>query len=182
MAQVISFTSVPPASPAAGNTYVVTATGGGSGNPVILSIDPGSGPVCSVSGSTVMFTAAGRCVIDANQAGDARYQPAPQAQQAVTVTGIAQSITFKAPAAGTAGGSAVLSATGGGSGNPVVFTVDHTSGTGVCTVSGTNGSTVSYAAAGSCVIDANQAGDARYQPASQAQQAIAVSNYNYVIK
>jgi len=39
----------------------------------------------------------------------------------------------------------------------VVFSVDASSGAGVCTVSG---DTVSYAAAGSCVIDANQAGTA----------------------
>jgi hypothetical protein len=42
----------------------------------------------------------------------------------------------------------------------VVFTVDSSSGAGVCTVSGTNGVTVSYTGAGSCVIDANQAGNA----------------------
>ena len=36
----------------------------------------------------------------------------------------AQSISFTAPAPGTAGGSAALSAAGGGSGNPVVFSVD----------------------------------------------------------
>ena len=45
----------------------------------------------------------------------------------------AQSISFTAPASGTAGGSAGLSATGGGSGNPVVFTADPASGPGVCT-------------------------------------------------
>jgi hypothetical protein len=177
IAQAVSFTSVPPASPAAGDAYVVTVVGGGSGNPVILSIDPGSGPVCSVSGSTVTFTAAGSCVIDANQAGNARYQPAPQAQQAITVTGLAQSISFTAPAAGTVDGSAPLSATGGKSGNPVVFTVDHTTQPGVCAVSGPNGSTVSYTAAGSCVIDANQAGNAKYAKAPQVQRMIKVSNY-----
>ena len=55
------------------------------------------------------------------------------------------------------GGSAALSATGGASGNPVVFTVDAASGPGVCAVSGTDGATVNYTGAGSCVIDANQA-------------------------
>jgi len=41
-------------------------------------------------------------------------------------------------------------------------------------VSGTNGTTVSYLAAGSCVIDANQAGDASYSAAPQVTQTIAV--------
>ena len=80
---------------------------------------------------------------------------------------LTQSISFTAPASGTAGGSAALSATGGGSGNPVVFSVDPASGPGVCTVSGT---TVTYTAAGSCVIDANQAGNASYAAAPQVQR------------
>jgi hypothetical protein len=48
----------------------------------------------------------------------------------------------------------------------VVFTVDASSGAGVCSVSGTDGTTVSYTAAGSCVIDANQAGNANYLAAA----------------
>ena len=83
----------------------------------------------------------------------------------------AQSISFTAPASGTAGGSAALSANGGGSGNLVVFSVDASSGPGVCTVSGT---TVTYTAAGSCVIDANQAGAGIYAAAPQVQRTITV--------
>jgi hypothetical protein len=98
ISQSISFTSVPPASPAAGGTYVVAATGGGSGNPVTFTIDPSStSSACSISGSAVTFGQPGRCVIDANQAGNAKYQAAPQARQIVTVNGAAkmsQSITF----------------------------------------------------------------------------------------
>jgi hypothetical protein len=41
-------------------------------------------------------------------------------------------------------------------------------------VSGTNGSTVNYLAAGSCVIDANQAGGGGYAAAAQVQQTIPV--------
>jgi Tol biopolymer transport system component len=82
-----------------------------------------------------------------------------------------QAISFTAPAAGIAGGSATLSATGGGSGNPVTFSVDPASGAAVCTVSG---DTVSYTAAGSCVIDANQAGNLDYTAAPQVTQTITV--------
>ena len=91
-----------------------------------------------------------------------------------------QTITFTAPASGTVGGQATLSATGGESGNPVVFTVDATSGTGVCNVSGTNGTTLSYTAAGSCLIDANQVGNANYTAAAQAQQTITVGQASAV--
>jgi hypothetical protein len=69
----------------------------------------------------------------------------------------AQTITFANPGPGVVGRSATLTATGGASGNPVVFSVDASSGAGVCSVSGTNGATVNYLTAGTCVIDANQA-------------------------
>ncbi len=172
--QSISFTS-PGASGAVGGSATVSARGGGSGLPVTFSVDRTSGPgVCTVSGSTVTYAATGPCVIDANQAGNATYAAAPQAQQTITVTGRPQSIIFTSPgASGAVGGSATVSARGGGSGLPVTFSVDPGSGPGVCTVSGR---TVSYAAAGSCVIDANQAGDATYLAAPQAQLTITVTS------
>jgi len=171
-AQEISFTSAPPPGPVAGATYAVAASGGGSGNPVTFTIASASGSVCSISAATVTFNQPGRCVIGANQAGNARYQAAPQVQQRITVGAAPQTISFTAPASGSVGGSATLSATGGGSGNPVVFTV-ASGETGVCSVSGT---TVDYLAPGSCVIDANQAGNARYQAAHQISRTITVSN------
>jgi hypothetical protein len=41
---------------------------------------------CSLSGATVSFSAAGRCVIDANQAGNTKYNAASQVQQSQTIT------------------------------------------------------------------------------------------------
>jgi hypothetical protein len=77
---------VPPASPPVGGQYTVTADGGRSGQPVIFTIDPSSGKTCVISGGqTVTFLSAGTCTIDANQAGNAQYQAAPQAQQSITV-------------------------------------------------------------------------------------------------
>ena len=172
IAQSITFTSVPRSEV----EYNVAATGGGSGNPVTFTIDPSStNSACSISGSLVTFGQPGNCVIDANEAGNDKYQPAPQAQQTITVKA-AQSISFPAQPTGWVGTPAALSATGGGSGNPVVFSVDPASETGVCNVSGTNGTTVNYSAPGTCVIDANQAGNDIYQPAPQAQQTIMVNN------
>ena len=172
--QSISFPA--PASGTASGSAHLSAVGGGSGNPVVFSVDASSGPgVCTVSGSTVTYTAAGNCVIDANQAGNASYTAAPQVQRTITVNGIFQSISFTAPASGTASGSAHLSAVGGGSRNPVVFSVG---GPGVCTVSG---STVTYITAGKCVIDANQAGNARYADAPQVQRTIKVSKQSQSI-
>ena len=102
-AQGISFTSALPASPVVGGTYLVSATGGGSGNPVTFTVDASSTSVCSISGAVVTFNAAGRCVVDANQAGDAGYQAAPQAQQTVTVGAAAAVLSWAVPAAVTYG-------------------------------------------------------------------------------
>ena len=84
--QSISFTSTPPSPALTGGSYTPTAAGGGSGNPVLFSIDPSSASgACSLNSGTVSFTGAGNCVIDANQAGSAGYLAAPQAQQSFQI-------------------------------------------------------------------------------------------------
>ena len=174
--QSISFAA--PASGEVGGSATLSATGGASGNPVVFSVDASSGAgVCNVSGAngtTVNYTATGSCVIDANQAGNANYAAASQVQATVAVGLSPQVVSFSGPGTGSVGGSATLSATGGASGNPVVFSVDASSGAGVCNVSGANGTTVNYTATGSCVIDANQAGNANYAAAPQVHVTITV--------
>jgi hypothetical protein len=84
--QVISFTSTPPPNGFVGGpTYSVLATGGASGNSVTLSVDASSKYVCGISGSVLTFVGPGICTIDANQAGNADYAPAPQVQQSFNV-------------------------------------------------------------------------------------------------
>jgi len=87
--QSITITSQPPGDVYRGVRYVVTATGGGSGNPVTFGVDASSArSACSILDATVTFGLPGRCVIDANQAGNARYQRAPQVKQAIDVTSV----------------------------------------------------------------------------------------------
>ena len=77
--QAISFTSTAPVGARVGDpVYTVTATGGGSGNQLVFTIDTSATAVCSISGADVSFTGVGTCVIDANQAGDATYNAAPR--------------------------------------------------------------------------------------------------------
>ena len=107
----------------------------GRGNPVVFTRRPveqyGACTGSGTNGSTVNYLAAGNCVIDANQAGGGGYAAAAQVQQTIPVTALlTQVISFQAPSSGTVGASAVLQATGGGSGNPVVFTVDSSSSSG----------------------------------------------------
>jgi hypothetical protein len=84
--QTIAFTSTPPPNAVVdGPTYAVTASGGGSGNPVVISIDGQSTGVCSISGNVVSFIGSGSCTLDANQAGYSLFSAAPQLQQTFAV-------------------------------------------------------------------------------------------------
>ncbi len=87
---------------------------------------------------------------------------------------VPQAITFSGPTFGIVGQSTTLLATGGNSGNPVDFSIDTTSGAGVCAVSGVDGSTLTYDQPGTCVVDANQVGDASYAAAPTVSVSIAV--------
>ena len=79
-AQTVTFTSTPPDDAIVGRTYTATAVAS-SGLAVTLSIDPSSGPgTCTIAASVVSFTGAGRCAIDAVQAGDATWAPAAATQ------------------------------------------------------------------------------------------------------
>jgi hypothetical protein len=168
--QTITFTSTPPATPTVGGTYTVTAMGGGSGNPVVFST--GSPTVCTVSGTgLVTFQTVGSCVVHADQSGGNGYLRAPTAAQTITVDKATQAITFAStpPTAPIVGDTYTVAATGGGSGQPVTFSTGSAT---ICTVTGT---TVTFIAAGSCVIDADQDGDANYTPAPQATQTVPVA-------
>jgi hypothetical protein len=142
---------------------------------VVFTLDASSTGTGTISGSTLSVTGAGNLVIDANQAGNASYSAAAQVQRTVVVTALtAQTITFAQPTSPvtyTSGLTIPLSATGGGSGNPVVFTLDASS-TGTGTISS---STLTVAGAGNLVIDANQAGSASYSAAAQVQRTVVVT-------
>jgi hypothetical protein len=101
--QTIIFTSTPPANATVGGpTYTVTATGGGSGNAVVFTIDSPAAGVCSISGAAVSFVGNGTCVIDANQAGNANFADAPEVQQTFSVSPRAgQAPAITSPAAAT---------------------------------------------------------------------------------
>jgi hypothetical protein len=91
-----------------------------------------------------------------------------------------QTITF-APLGNKAYGDAVftVSASGGGSGNPVTFA----SGTpGICTTTGANGSTITIVAAGMCSITASQTGNANYNAAKDVAQSFTVNQAQLAIK
>ena len=167
--QTITFINTPPSSSHIGDTYTVSATGGASGNPVTFTVDASSSSICSISGTTVTFVAVGACKVDANQAGDANYAAATQAQQSATSSLLPQTITFtkSPPSSRHVGDTFTVAATGGASGNPVTFSKGASSTSG-CTVNSSTGRITFNAPAGTCIVDANQAGDASYAVATSA--------------
>jgi hypothetical protein len=81
--QIISFTG--PGTGAVGGTYTPAGTAT-STLPVTFTIDSGSSTVCHISAGVVTYDTVGTCTINADQAGNANYDAAPQVQQPVTVS------------------------------------------------------------------------------------------------
>jgi len=165
-AQTISFGTAPVL--VVDRTGVVTATGGASGNAVVFSST--TPYICTLTDSTVYAVTAGTCVVAANQGGSADYQAASQATQSIAISKGAQSISFGLAPALVVGGMGTLTATGGASGEAVIFSSTTRS---ICSVAG---STVTAIAVGDCVVAANQAADANYSAALQVTQTITVGH------
>ena len=130
--------------------------------------------VCTVSGNSVSLNAAGTCAIQASQAGNATYSPAPNVDQSFTVNKLSQTIAFAAVATQNIGATQNLSATAS-SGLAVSYSSSTLS---VCTVSGKS---VSLIAAGTCTIQASQAGNATYSAATTVSQSFTVSKLSQTI-
>ena len=110
--------------------------------------------VCTISGSTVTILAPGTCSITASQAGNTSYLAATPVSQSFTVNQEPQTITFGALGNVTFGAAPFTLSATASSTLPVAFTSTTLP---VCTTSGSNGSTVTVLAGGSCSITANQA-------------------------
>ncbi|MGP8253239.1 MAG: hypothetical protein ACLQHF_14510, partial [Terracidiphilus sp.] len=153
-AQTITFAALPSQTyGAAPFTVSATASSG-----LAVSFASTTSSVCTVSGSTVtLVSGEATCTIEATQAGNDDYQPAPAVAQSFWVYREAQTITFEALPAKTYGAAPFTVSATASSGLPVSFTSTTTS---VCTVSG---STVTLVSAGAnCTIEATQAGNSDY--------------------
>ncbi len=156
-----------------GGSGMVSASGGASNNPVTFtSTTTGT---CTVVGSTVTGVSTGTCTIAANQTGNANYTAAPQITQNIIIGVAAQTITFGTAPSIAVGGNGMVSATGGLSGNAVTFTSNTSA---VCTVAG---NVVTGITAGSCIIAANQSGNANYSVAAQVTQTFSIGTGSQTI-
>jgi PKD repeat protein len=182
--QTIAFESAAPASATVGGSPYSVAASATSGLPVALTIDASSSSACSISGATVSFIGAGTCTIDANQAGNGVFNEAPQVQQSLAVGKGSQTIavgkgsqtiafTSSPPATASVGGAAYTATATASSGLPVTLSSVTPA---VCALTG---SAVSFVAAGSCSIVANQAGNAAFNTAVQVAQTFKVGSSSF---
>ncbi|MEI6565417.1 MAG: YDG domain-containing protein, partial [Verrucomicrobiota bacterium] len=163
-----------------GSNFEVSATGGGSGNAVTFtSSNPAVASCSGANGSTVTIVSVGTCTIYANQAGNSSYLAAAQVGQSLTIGKAAQTITFATlDARGYGDAPFTVSASGGASGNPVIFTCSDPT---VATCTGTNGSTITVLGLGTCTITASQAGNASYQDATPVGRTLVVNKSGQTI-
>ncbi len=169
VSQAITFGTAPAVTVGGTGTLSATASSG-----LGVTFTSMTTSVCTVSGSAVTGVAAGSCVVAANQAGSATYNAAPQVTQTITVGKGSQTITFGVAPSVVVGGAGTVSAKAS-SGLAVTFASTTTT---ICTV---NGSTVTGVAAGTCIITANQAGNANYNAAAQVTQNITVAAGNFTL-
>jgi hypothetical protein len=143
---------------APGGTVTYTATSGGC---------------AAVDGATqLQITAGGSCTATANQAGGGVFAQAAPVTQTFPIAKAAQQIEFtsSAPTEPVIGGSYAPAARAS-SAQPAGFSIDPASAKGACSI---RSGLVSFTGTGSCVIDANQAGNGDYLVAPRAQQKLII--------
>jgi hypothetical protein len=161
-AQTITFGPI--ASQAVGTPLTLSAS---ASSTLAVSFASTTPSVCTVAGTTASFIATGTCTIQATQPGNTAYAAATMVPQSFTVEAEAQTIHFPSLAIQTVGTQLALSATASSS---LAVSFASTTQT-VCTVSGT---TASFVAAGTCTIQATQAGNTTYAAAPMVSQNITV--------
>jgi hypothetical protein len=165
LTQTISFTAIPNTQTAQ-STLPLSAT---STSGLTVNFTSTTPATCTVSGTTASFNSYGDCTIEASQPGNSVYGAAPNVSQTVFVHHLTQTISFGPIASQTVGTPLALSATAS-SGLTVGF---QSTTPGICTVSGT---TASFSAAGTCIIQATQAGSGVYSAAPAVSQSFSVTN------
>jgi hypothetical protein len=168
----VSLSSLSSAYNPSNKSVSLTGSGGtGTGNYQYALDSSNSTPGCSVSGSTLTYTTAGTCVVAVTRTSDTNYLARTDVVS-FSIGLASQTITFGSLSAKNySADTFTVSATSSAS-LTVVFTSASQS---VCTTSGTSGSTITLLSVGTCVINANQIGDASVSPASQVSQNFTVN-------
>jgi hypothetical protein len=174
--QTITFTPPTAMTMTSNNQPLVATSSAGSSYPVTFTT---TSAACSINGTTLTVVSAGTCSITASQAGDATTAAASNVVKSITITKLAQTITFiqplsvtKPPCLGCGLYFGLGATTSAGSTYELTFTSNSPS---VCRVSGDQvyGKPNGYGAvtidgsmnAGTCSITVSQGGDGNYSAA-----------------
>jgi hypothetical protein len=151
-----------------GETYTLQTTGGSGDGAVSYSI---SGD-CTLNGAVLSLGNAGaQCLVTATKGQSLNYDAISDQTRIISIGKANQSISITStPSNPTALDTYTFAATAD-SGAPVTATIDNASST-VCSIAN---NVVTYLTAGSCVINADQAGTSNYNAAGQVQQTIVVA-------
>src|SRR5204863_153237 len=162
VAQAISVTTHAPGSAVYNTGFSVTATGGGSGNPVTFSSSGG----CSNTGAAFTMTSGTTaCSVKYDQAGNANYTAAAMVTETVNAQKAGQSIgvTTQAPSTAVYGTSFSVAA------SAAAGLVSFSSG-GVCLNIGDTFTMMS--GTGTCTVKYDQPGDNNYNKATEVTEVV----------
>jgi hypothetical protein len=126
--------------------------------------------VATIIGSSIHIVGRGVSTITASQSGNTLYNAATSQTQTLTVTGLAQTITFGALSNKVIGDVDFSLGATATSGIAVTYTSSNTA---VATIVGNN---IHIVSAGSAIITANQIGNSTYDPAVSVSQNLNVNN------
>jgi alpha-tubulin suppressor-like RCC1 family protein len=171
--QTITFTSAAPTAAIFGGPTYTPVVSSTSNLAVALTVAPASTGVCALTAGVVSFTGVGTCTLNANQAGGPNHLAATQVTQSFTVAIATQTLTFTSTAPTTAvfGGPSYTPVVTATSNLPATLTAAPASA-GVCAVAA---GVVTFTGAGSCVVNADQAGNSVYAAATRISQTINVA-------
>lgn len=146
--------------------FVVSATGGASGNPVTFTA-AGDCASSGTNGATISITGAGSCAVTANQAAGNGHAAATPVTRAFDIAKAGQTISITPIATRTFGDAPVTVEASASSGLPVALTTS-----GPCTL---NGTTLTLDGAGDCTVTANQAGDDDHDAAPETSTTFTIA-------
>ncbi len=165
LAQTINFTAV--GNQTLGTPAPQLAANASSG--LVVSFASITPAVCTVNGSTLSLVSAGTCTASASQGGNTVYAAATSVTISFDIARAPQIITFTAPGNQTLGTAPAALVATSNSGLPVSLA---STTAGVCTV---NGNSLTLVSVGTCSLDASQAGNATYAPATTVTRTFAVA-------
>lgn len=154
----------PPASGVIGEEIVLNAITG-SGLPARFAA---TGPA-RLDGNRLRLTGLGEVRVTAWQPGDDHIQGSDMLVASIQVNKVPQTIDFPAIGSQLTTDTLLLSASGGASGNPIIFTLAE----GPALLR--NGNEITFTGAGTVRIIANQAGGPEHEPAAPVERSITVT-------